>query len=245
MNQSLLNAQERALNIVTSKLDGFVPNGKIQYATLRTMLKLVGDTKTLDFQFKDTISRNADLENLLKEADIALAYGLGFGICRVPIIDGKEYSGNAVFISYPHEDVFPKPAEAVAAVNGAAAIPAEKFGVIDAMRGLFNGKMSFITNQSTRLENIMMSDYMLLEQQTTVINYGIKIKPLPRSYPLMGGKENKLVLAIPGATNLEPFIPKAGDKHTYYAVYEMGVILVVGSTVSKEATYKKLTEKMN
>lgn len=243
MEQNLIKSQERALEIVISKLDGIVPNGKIQYATLRSMLKLVGDTKSLEFNFKDTVSRNPDLENLLKEADIALAYGLGFGIVCVPIVDNKEYNGNALMISYPHPDIFPKAADAIPASTGRTAVPAEKFGVIDAVRGLFNGKMAFSTNQATRLENIMMSDYMILDQQTTVINYGIKQKPLPRAYPLLGGKDNKLTLAVPSATSLEPFLPKSTDKYAYYAAYEMGVILVVGSAVNKEVVYKKLTEK--
>jgi hypothetical protein len=225
--QAYYNALERTMQKVREKLSGQIPAGKIQLSLLRSLEELTGTTKTITFQFRD-IADKTGLNIALKDNNIAIAFAMGLGICKVRKNAGTNdlLYGNAQFISYPHSQFFDP-------TRQSGSTTSEK----DAIQGFFNSMIRFETDQTTRLDSISASLFMINEQKHTEIDFGIRHILLGSSFPLMGGKDNRISLTMPTSTDISQirgWNSDLGATQNFGVVELLCIQLVCDGTVSKE-----------
>jgi hypothetical protein len=214
---------------VRNTLNGVVPKGKIQLATLRSLVRLTNTTKTISFQFRDVLDPTG-LSIMLKDSNIAIAFAMGLGIAKVPTNEnGTEvYFGNAQYISYPHTDVF-----SVSLPTASTARMPE----VGAIQGFFNSNVKFETDQTTRMDSLSASIFMRNEQRTQQIDYGIKHVLLGSGFPMLGGKDNRITLTMPMSSDITHIGGSSNGVlgwHNYGVVELLCVHIITEGISSKE-----------
>ena len=201
-----------------AKLVSVLGTGKVQAGTLRMFVKLDPTNKSLVLKTTDKVSVIPEVEMLLPEDRIAVVYSQAVGIYAVGVtgtgVSRVEALANGKYISYPHSSVF---------------TAAE----IASFRALYNAKLAFATDQDTRFDAVAMSDFAILPQQSTELEFGLQHNILPTYFPMLGGKPNEFKVTMPSTSD----ITNIGGTPTSqnYLCVEFGCMYLVGADFTRKA----------
>ena len=204
--------------MLEAKLGHVLGTGKVQAGTLRMFTKLDGSNKTLTLKTTDKVSVIPEVEMLLPEDRIAIVYSQAVGFYVVPVTDTGaarvESSSNGKYVSYPHSQVFTATE-------------------IASLRALYNAKLAFVTDQDTRFDAVAMSDFAILPQQSTELEYGLQHNILPTYFPMVGGKPNEFKVVMPSTSDITNISGTATSQN--YLCVEFGCMYLVGADFTRKA----------
>lgn len=202
--------------MLNSKLSGIVKADAIQLANLRIFFALDGSQRTIAFKLNnsDGNTSGVELERLIPMNRVVEVFGLGFGIARVPYVNGKPDYIATEFTSNPYNPMF---------------TAAEQ----RALRGIYNGKLTFKTDQDTRFDSLAMSRFFI-ESFGTPSN-SVKPTLLDASFTMVGGEENTLEIKMANAGDIAS-IAGEPSTHKLYAVAHLDVFDIVSTDKKAEIT---------
>jgi hypothetical protein len=197
------------LNTV-SKLSGLLPPGSVQEGSIMafTPLDNVSRNATVKLNSSDDTAVTP-VQKLLPNMRLAELFAIGIGVCKVPVLNGKELWGHAEYTSDPSSAIFSATEQV-------------------ALRHLFGSVIAFDTNGTKRFDAMHASDFNIVTVEAAANT--IKPRMLTASYTMVGGENNKIEIAMPDTGDLAPLANSAA--RNLYICVKASVIYIVPASNS-------------
>jgi hypothetical protein len=209
------NVQQRQLiKWLRGKLGKSVSPGNIRPHTLRVYAKLSADNNVVTFDLAEA-AKVLTGEVLLKDNAVFYANLMGIGILQVnaPVVNGiqKYYPGNTMPLSYPNALSFTDPNE------------------LSAIRTFFNGLLNVKSETNTRLENQLVSNFMVKGDDAFGVEEGVKHVDLSTALPFFGNKSNQITISLAdGDPAIKAAITGATGTANYAVIELRGALIIDG-----------------
>lgn len=173
----------------------------IQPAMYLAVAELLNNKSSIDFDLMKTKADRLPVEVLIPSNRIVFANLYAFGVVKVPLLNGKPQFGNAIYATYPHEDLFNATKDA-----------GKNFSELDCVRMLWNAKMDIKTEEVTRVDGLLTTKFQVRTDEVAGRpDFGVKYVDLTNVLKYRGDKKNEVAVNFTTGT----YDDIEGDGTTY------------------------------
>ena len=214
--------QREVFQETARRLANVLPSYKIQEGNVRAFVKLDASNRTLTFKLNNGDGNGVapQLERLVPQSRVVIAFAASFGICQVPTAGAVQNFGNAVFTNDPNNAIF-------------------SAAEITALQSLYAGFAQFKTNGEDRSTALGMQRFLVKSADAS--DNSIKHTTLQGAYTIVGGSENFFEVKLPATGVITQIGGKADATTTNYAFVDFMILDILAPEGSKEKVLSALS----